>query len=146
VNSNVLVSASPRSLAGEVGGVRGTVNNFGSAIGTAVSGVVLIAALTSVFSAAAAADATLSPAMRERLTAGQMTFVTNTRLEKEVADAGVTSGEIAEIARLNDAARLAALRSAFLALVAIAALGFIVAGWLPARLPGQDGSPPITAA
>ena len=43
---NVLVSASPKALAGDVGSVRGTTQNLASAVGTAVAGAVLVGVLS----------------------------------------------------------------------------------------------------
>ena len=44
---NVLVSASPKELAGDVGSLRGTTNNLANAIGTAVAGALLVGLLSS---------------------------------------------------------------------------------------------------
>lgn len=43
---NVLVTASPKELAGDVGSVRGTTQNLASAVGTAVAGALLVSLLT----------------------------------------------------------------------------------------------------
>ena len=43
---NVLVTASPKELAGDVGSMRGTTNNLASAVGTAVSGALLVGLLS----------------------------------------------------------------------------------------------------
>ena len=45
----VTVSAVPDSQSGEVGGVQNTVTNLGASIGTALSGAILIAVLTTTF-------------------------------------------------------------------------------------------------
>ena len=39
---NVLVTASPKELAGDVGSLRGTTNNLAAAVGTAVAGALLV--------------------------------------------------------------------------------------------------------
>ena len=42
---NVLVTASPKELAGDVGSLRGTTNNLAAAVGTAVAGALLVGLL-----------------------------------------------------------------------------------------------------
>src|SRR5262245_23619063 len=45
---NVLVTASPKELAGDVGSLRGTTNNLAAAVGTAVAGALLVGLLSAV--------------------------------------------------------------------------------------------------
>ena len=52
----VTVSAVPDSQSGEVGGVQNTVTNLGASIGTALSGAILIAVLTTTFLGSVAAN------------------------------------------------------------------------------------------
>ena len=52
----VTVSAVPDSQSGEVGGVQNTVTNLGASIGTALSGAILIAVLTTTFFGSVAAN------------------------------------------------------------------------------------------
>ena len=43
---NVLVTASPKELAGDVGSLRGTTNNLAAAVGTAVAGALVVGLLS----------------------------------------------------------------------------------------------------
>ncbi len=43
---NVLVTASPKELASDVGSLRGTTNNLAAAVGTAVAGTLLVGLLS----------------------------------------------------------------------------------------------------
>ena len=45
---NVLVTASPKELAGDVGSLRGTTNNLAAAVGTAVAGALLVGLLSAI--------------------------------------------------------------------------------------------------
>jgi len=45
---NVLVTAAPKALAGDVGSLRGTTQNLAAAVGTAVAGALLVGLLSSV--------------------------------------------------------------------------------------------------
>ena len=60
----VTVSAVPDSQSGEVGGIQNTVTNLGASIGTALSGAILIAVLTTTFFGSVAAN----PAIPKELT------------------------------------------------------------------------------
>ena len=45
---NVLVTASPKELAGDVGSLRGTTQNLAAAVGTAVAGALLVGLLSAI--------------------------------------------------------------------------------------------------
>jgi MFS family permease len=45
---NVLVTSSPKELAGDVGSLRGTTNNLAAAVGTAVAGALLVGLLSAL--------------------------------------------------------------------------------------------------
>ena len=53
---SVTVSAVPDSQSGEVGGIQNTITNLGASIGTALSGAILIAVLTTTFLGSVAAN------------------------------------------------------------------------------------------
>ena len=58
---NVLITAAPKHLAGDVGSLRGTTQNLASAVGTAVMGAVLVTTLSAGISTAASAQPELPP-------------------------------------------------------------------------------------
>jgi MFS family permease len=136
--SNVLVNSSPRALAGEVGAVRGTANNLGGAVGVAVSGVVLVAALTASLSGLLGASPAVSATLTERLSTPRIAFVADAQFDKLIAAAGASQVEAAEALRLNAQARILAVSFVFFSLIAFAALAFILSGWLPPALRKQD--------
>src|SRR5690606_32809459 len=53
---NVLVTASPKELAGDVGSLRGTTNNLAAAVGTAVAGALLVGLLSAAVMSRIAAN------------------------------------------------------------------------------------------
>jgi MFS family permease len=132
---NVLVSASPKEFAGDVGALRGVVNNVSSALGAAFAGVVAVGLLTFIASAALA-NANLPPQFNlDNL--DRVDFVTNAQLESLLATTGATSQQVDEIVRINEESRVAALRAAFLLLALICLLAIFPAARLPRYRPGE---------
>jgi hypothetical protein len=138
VVANVLVASSPRSVAGEVGAVRGTVNNLGGALGASISGVALATTLGAALASGLAGAASAGDALRARLDRGPIGFVTDLQLERVLASAGAQGDQILAATAINELARLQALQAAFLVLVGLALLAVLLVGLLPAALPRQD--------
>jgi predicted MFS family arabinose efflux permease len=63
---NVLVTASPKELAGDVGSLRGTTQNLASAVGTAVAGALLVGLLSAIVLRSLAANPVLTPRSSRR--------------------------------------------------------------------------------
>jgi MFS family permease len=133
---NVLVSASPKELAGDVGALRGVVNNVSSALGAAFSSVVAVG-LLSLFIVSAFNQSTLPPSLRTEINFDQIDFVTNEQLDEVLSETSVTPAEAAEAVAINEAARLAALKATFLILAVISLLSIIPALRLPGYTPGE---------
>ncbi|MCU0510052.1 MAG: MFS transporter [Anaerolineae bacterium] len=133
--ANVLVSSSPRSVASEVGAVRGTVNNLGGALGASLSGVILTTALVGALAAGLAVSSVVSPALRAGLDWARIGFLGNQQLERLAQAAGATGADIAALTAINEAARLRALEAAFLMLAGLALTAAVIAGWFPRSLP-----------
>ena len=89
----VTVSAVPDSQSGEVGGVQNTVTNLGASIGTALSGAILIAVLTTTFFGAAANNPAIPKELASRaqveLSAG-IPFVSDADLKASLEKADVS--------------------------------------------------------
>jgi MFS family permease len=133
---NVLVSASPKELAGDVGALRGVVNNVSSALGAAFSSVVAVG-LLSLFIVSAFNQSTLPQTLRTEINFDQIDFVTNEQLDEVLSETSVTPAEAAEAVAINEAARLAALKATFLILAVISLLSIIPALRLPNYTPGE---------
>ena len=63
---NVLVTASPKELAGDVGSLRGTTQNLAAAVGTAVAGALLVGLLSAIVLSQIAANPMLTPEIQAR--------------------------------------------------------------------------------
>ena len=111
---NVLVTASPKELAGDVGSLRGTTNNLAAAVGTAVAGALLVGLLSAAVFANLAANPKLTPEIQSQLDLENITFITNDRLRTVMEATTATPAQVDEAVRVNTEARLRArLRSAF---------------------------------
>lgn len=139
---NVLVSASPKELAGDVGALRGVVNNVSSALGTALGGVVAVSILSLTITTAFA-QSSLPSTLEQEINFDKINFVSNEQLETVLAGTSASPADIAEAVRINEEARLGALRAAFLILAAISLLAIIPSMRLPNYLPGEI--PVVTA-
>ncbi len=131
VLSNVLVTSSPPELAGEVGGLRGTVNNLGGAIGAAVAGALLITLLAVSLSSAIVSSTVLRDEVKNKIDLSHPAFISNAQLEAAFSQTAATEAEVAEAVRINSEARLEALRITLFVLAAFAVLGLIPSGGLP---------------
>lgn len=134
---NVLVSASPKELAGDVGALRGVVNNVSSALGAAFAGVVAVV-LLSVLITTAFAQSNLPPSLQQEINFDNIDFVSNDQLKEVLSQTSVTTeAQVDEAVAINADARLRALRATFLLLAAISLLSLIPSTRLPNYKPGQ---------
>lgn len=144
---NVLVTASPKELAGDVGSLRGTTNNLAAAVGTAVAGALLVGLLSSSVLRSLADHPTLPPALQSQVDLDSITFVSNDRLRGVMAATSATPEQVDEAIRVNTEARLRALKIGFLLMAALSLLTIIPAGRLPPYRPGEiPGGRPERAA
>jgi MFS family permease len=125
----ITVSAVPERLSGEVGGIQNTSTNLGAAIGTALAGSILIAALTASFLTSVTENPDIPASVKDQATvqlASGIPFMSDADLQAALDEAGVPADIAAEAIEANDQARVDGLRSALsvLALVALSGLFF----------------------
>jgi EmrB/QacA subfamily drug resistance transporter len=132
----VTVSAVPDEQSPAVGGLQNTATNLGAALGTALAGSVLIAALTASFLAGVAGN----PAIPENLEsqasvqlAAGVPFLSDAQLETALTDADVPPEVMSAALDINREARVAGLRTALAVLAVIAALGLFAARRIPSQ-------------
>ncbi|HEY7030912.1 MAG TPA: hypothetical protein VH482_06285, partial [Thermomicrobiales bacterium] len=133
---NVLVSASPKRLAGDVGALRGVANNVSSALGAAFAGVVAVG-LLGVMIATAFNRSDLPPSLETEINFDNVDFVTNDQLRTVLAGTSATPEQVEEAVTINEDARLRALRASFLILAGISLLAIFPAAGLPKYVPGE---------
>jgi hypothetical protein len=132
---NVLVTASPKALAGDVGALRGTTQNLASAVGTAVSGALLVGLLSAAVMSRVAASPLLPLEIQEEVDLNNINFVSNNQLESLLADTRATPEQVDEAIRVNTEARLRALKMGLLIMAGLALLTIIPAGQLSGARP-----------
>ena len=139
------------SESGEVGGLQNTVTNLGASIGTALSGAVLIATLSSTLAAGIqqnpAVPSDLKAKAQTQLASG-VPFLSDKDLQAALNEAGVPKATADAVVQENSTARIAALRSSLsvIAIIALVALFFSLS--IPERQPAaaRDGPPGEDAA
>lgn len=148
---NVLVSSSPKELAGDVGALRGVVNNVSSALGAAFAGVVAVG-LLSLFIVSAFNQSNLPEILRSEINFDKIDFVSNDQLKAVLDQTSATPAEVDEAVLINAAARLRALKATFLILAALALLSIFpslrLPGYKPEELSPEElyaGRPPAGA-
>jgi len=135
---NVLVTAAPKKLAGDVGSLRGTTQNLAAGVGTAVAGALLVALLSNAVMVRLADNPVLTPEIRESLNLDRgINFVTDDRLRAILEGTPATPEQVDEAVRVNEAARIRALKFGLLLMAGVAFLAIMPAGRLPDYKPGE---------
>jgi len=138
---NVLVTASPKELAGDVGSLRGTTNNLAAAVGTAVAGALLVGLLSAAVLRTIAENPKLPPEIQAQLDLDNITFISNDRLQSVMEQTTASPAQMAEAVRVNTVVRLRALKIGLLIMAGVALLAIFPAGKLPNFLPGEIPDP-----
>jgi MFS family permease len=133
---NVLVSASPKRLAGDVGALRGVANNMSNAIGAAFASVVAVG-LLGVFLASGFARSDLPPQLETQVLFDDVDFVTNHELRSVLGAASATPEQVEKAVTINEDARRHALQASFLIVAGISLLSIFPAAGLPRYVPGE---------
>lgn len=139
---NVLVTASPKALAADVGALRGTVNNLAAGVGTALAGALVVGILSLAIQRGVVDNPTIPPELIQQVNLDEITFVSNDRLESSLANTTATPEQVAEAVTINAAARLRALKLSFFTLAALALLVIVPSRRLPGYVPGEVPSVP----
>lgn len=138
---NVLVTASPKDLAGDVGSLRGTTQNLAAAVGTAVAGALLVGLLTTIMLGSIAATPKLTPELQAQVDLDSINFISNDRLQAVLANTTASPAQVAEAVRVNTESRLRALKTGLLVMAGVALLAIFPAGQLPNYIPGEIPDP-----
>jgi predicted MFS family arabinose efflux permease len=134
---NVLVTASPKELAGDVGSLRGTTQNLAAAVGTAVAGGLMVGLLSAIALGGIATSPKLTPELQAQVDLDNINFISNDRLQEILAGTTANPAQVAEAVRVNTEARLRALKIGLLVMAGLAFLTIIPASRLPNYRPGE---------
>jgi hypothetical protein len=137
----VTVSSVPDEQSGDVGGLQNTLTNLGASVGTALSGAVLIAALTTSFLTGiqnnpAVPDNVKSKAKTELATGAA--FISDADLKAALDKANVPPDQADAIIDENTTARLVGLRSSLTVMAVIALVALIFTFRIPIKQPAAE--------
>ncbi|MBS3693993.1 MFS transporter [Rhodococcus qingshengii] len=138
---NVLVTAAPKELAGDVGSIRGTTQNLASAVGTALAGALLVTILSFSVGQAVIDNVDLPESLIAQVDLDNVNFVGNDQLRELLDDTDATVEQIDAAVAVNEDARLGTLKLGFLILAAISATAIIPATRLPNYRPHEIPDP-----
>jgi MFS family permease len=141
---NVMVSAAPKELAGDVGAVRGVANNLSTALGTAFAGVVAVGLLSTIITGGLM-ESTVPNDLKNHINFDNVSFISNDSLEEFLSETAATPEEIAEAVNINIESRLQALKASFLILAGISLLAIIPSMGLPGYRAGEVPTVPPPA-
>jgi MFS family permease len=141
---NVLVTAAPRELAGDVGSVRGTTQNLASAVGTAFAGALLVTLLSLNVGQAVARSVELPQEVVAQVDLDQVNFVSNDRLREVLEDTDATPEQVDAAVQINVDSRLSSLKLGLLVLAGLSALAIVPASRLPGYRPHEIPDPSPT--
>ena len=139
---NVMVTASPRTLAGDVGALRGTISGLAAGVGIALASALVVGILAINIDRSLVAHPTIPPELIQQVDLDRADFVSNEKLREVMARTTATADQIDEAVRINSEARLRALKLSFLLLAGIALVVIVPAG----RLPGYARRPAASDA
>jgi predicted MFS family arabinose efflux permease len=139
---NVLVTSSPKELAGDVGSLRGTTNNLAAAVGTAVVGALLVGLLSASVLRAVAENPKLPPEILSQVDLDAINFVSNDGLQMVMERTTATPAQIEEAVRINTEARLRALKIGLIIMAGLALITIIPSSRLPDYRPGEIPADP----
>ncbi|MEJ1087317.1 MFS transporter [Microbacterium sp. Mu-80] len=141
---NVLVTAAPTKLAGDVGSLRGTTQNLASAVGTAVAGALLVSLLGLSVGRAVVEHPEIPPSLVAQVNMDNVNFISNDELRSVLEQTDATEAQVDAAVAVNEEVRLRTLKLGLLLLAGISALAIIPASRLPRYKPEEipDPSPP----
>jgi MFS family permease len=134
---NVLVTAAPKELAGDVGSLRGTTQNLAAAVGTALAGALLVGLLSGMILSQLDEHPALPPELQAQVDLDNINFVTNERLLEVTQGTTATPEQVEEAVRINTESRLRALKIGLLIMAGVALLAIVPASRLPGYKPGE---------
>jgi MFS family permease len=134
---NVLVSASPKELAGDVGSLRGVTQNLAAAVGTAVVGAVLVGLLSSMIIHNVGKNPVITAELQDEVNLTNLNFFSDIQLKERLANTSATPEQFEEALLINSEARIRALKIGFLCLSGLSLLAILPCRWLPAYRAGE---------
>ncbi|SFJ26454.1 MFS transporter [Planctomicrobium piriforme] len=134
---NVLVTASPKELAGDVGALRGVTQNLAAAVGTAVVGAVLVGLLSTMIIGQLNQNPVITAELKDEVNLTNLNFMSDVQIKERLGATSATPDQLEEALRINAEARIRALKVGFLCLTGLALLSLFPCRWLPNYRPDE---------
>jgi MFS family permease len=128
---NVLVTASPKELAGDVGSLRGVTQNLAAAVGTAMVGTLLIGLLSTMIIDQLNQNPVITAELKDEVDLTALNFMSDIHLVELSRSTSATPAQLDEALRINAEGRVRALKIGFLCLSGLALLALLPCRWLP---------------
>ena len=128
---NVLISASPKRLSGDVGALRGAARNLANGLGAAFAGALVVSLLSASITYEIQDHPEIPATFINQINIDRVTFVSNVQLQDFLAGTTASPNQVREAININAEARLYSLKMALLFLAAIAALMVLPVRRLP---------------
>jgi MFS family permease len=135
---SITVSSVPDEQSGEVGGLQNTITNLGISLGTALTGAIVIAALSSSFLTGVEENPAVPAPVKSQATtqlSGGVPFLSDEELKDALDQAQVGPRATDAIVEENETARLDGLRSALSVLALLALVGLFLTRGIPTKQP-----------
>jgi hypothetical protein len=110
---NVLVTASPKELAGDVGSLRGTTNNLAAGVGTALASALVVGVLGTSVHRELVHNPAIPNELKMEVNLDNVSFITNDQLRRTLARTSATPEQVDEAVRIITDARLVSLKVSF---------------------------------
>ncbi len=146
---SVTVSSVPDEQSGEVGGLQNTITNLGISVGTALTGAIVIAALSSSFLTGVQENPAVPAPVKSKATSelsGGIPFLSDEELKTALDQAHVPPRATDAIVEENETARLVGLRTALSILAIFALIGLFFTGRIPTKQPASAAAPASAGA
>jgi MFS family permease len=145
---SVTVSSVPDEQSSEVGGLQNTVTNLGISVGTALTGAIVVAALSSSFLSGVQENPAVPAPVKSKAStelASGVPFISDAELETALDEAHVPPRTTDAIVEENETARIVGLRAALSVLAVFAVVGFFFTGRIPSKQPAAAAEPAAVA-
>lgn len=142
---SVTISSVSDEHSDAVGGLQNTITNLGISVGTALTGAIVIAALTTSFLTGVQQNPAVPASVKSQATtqlSGGAPFLSDAELEEDLKKAHVPPRASEAIVEENETARLDGLRTALSVLAIFALIAVAVSRWIPTEQPASGSEQP----
>ncbi len=143
---SVTVSSVADEQSGEVGGLQNTITNLGISVGTALTGAIVIAALSSSFLSGIEENPAVPAAVASKAASklsGGVPFLSDQELKTALDESHLNSRTADAVLEENESARLDGLRTAISVLAVFALVGLFFTRRIPTEQPASAPQPAV---